>query len=695
MQTILRLLTIVAILAVSLTASAQKQYNVWYFGNTAGIDFNQSPPKLMLDGMATTSEGSSTVCDAITGKLLFYTNGMEVWDADHNRMPNGFGLNSNPSSTQAALIVHDPVDQNRYYIFTADIYPSTSGICYSIVDMTANGGKGDVIEKNTQLLSDAAEKLTALASIDEKSYWIIGRGMNSNRWYAWQLTTAGLNTIPVISRAGASIGGGASSAIGWLAMSPDGTKLAAANWGDGFYEFFDFNNATGVISNAISFSRGGSGVYGCAFSPDGTKVFFGENSEVAQYDISTWSTAAISSSRKAVGHSGSLTVSVRGGPDGNVYVRNNQFIDRITNPDSRNFIYEPAHFDLGAGNTGAIGLPNHPTLLTAGVGPRTLSASLTELDFGALNVCEEPDSTIILTNTGDAPLRIESASIDQNFEILNTDLPVTIMPGSSYTLRIISVANTNGTATVLTGTLTVVSNADAPLTPITISRGVIYPKKLRVEVVGPEQAAAGDTIEYTVRLVGQVPALTTALHFDLLHDNDLLSFIDVTGNNITINSTVGEAEQRQTISITPVIAGDLFIYRVKANVAAASSTELRAENIRIETPQSALAPECLATISDTSATFTISPGCGDDNFRALMRDEQNAIRISPNPARDVVRLELPSDVQSITLIDAMGREVLGSVAREELDVRSLPVGAYVLQIKTAVGLINASLVIRR
>src|SRR4051812_40298919 len=104
------------ILLLQLSITAQ-QANVWYSGLNAGMDFNGSGPVALTNGMVNTSEGCAAIADA-GGNLLFYTDGLTVYDRNHTIMPNGSGLAANASSNQAAVIVPFPASSTSYYIFT-------------------------------------------------------------------------------------------------------------------------------------------------------------------------------------------------------------------------------------------------------------------------------------------------------------------------------------------------------------------------------------------------------------------------------------------------------------------------------------------------------------------------------------------------------------------------------------------------
>ena len=88
---------------VSVTVFAQKESSIWYFGHGAGIDFNSGSPLALTNGQLNTKEGCASICTK-KGDLLFYTDGITVYDKQHNVMTNGTGLKGNNSSTQSAVV---------------------------------------------------------------------------------------------------------------------------------------------------------------------------------------------------------------------------------------------------------------------------------------------------------------------------------------------------------------------------------------------------------------------------------------------------------------------------------------------------------------------------------------------------------------------------------------------------------------
>ncbi len=140
----------------AISSYAQKQANIWYFGDNAGVNFNSGSPVALLNGQMSILEGCASIAD-YNGNLLFYTDGNKIWNRNHAVMQNGTGLMGDNSSTQSAVIVPHPSDQNIYYVFTVDACQNglANGIRYSKVDMTLASGMGAVVttEKNILLVT--------------------------------------------------------------------------------------------------------------------------------------------------------------------------------------------------------------------------------------------------------------------------------------------------------------------------------------------------------------------------------------------------------------------------------------------------------------------------------------------------------------------------------------------------------------
>lgn len=350
-------------------AVAQKEANVWYFGKNAGLSFSGAEIMPLKDGNLFSEEGSATICDA-QGNLLFYSNGMQVWDKSHQIMANGKELKGHESSTQAALILPKPGSAHLYYLFTTDFQGMNHGLQYHLIDISKNGGLGEVISKNNLIFAPVTEKLTAVRHRNGRDFWVLTHRWNSTAFYAYLITPAGITFTPVESRIGSMPTGDNGGTIGYLKASPAGDKLAMATWAPiNKLELFDFDNATGQVTNVLDLGKFDE-AYGVEFSPDGSKLYGGKNgiaggeARIFQFNLKAGSPDDIIHSGKQVAKSNSRKIgALQLGPDGRIYIARNEstFLGVIRNPNAAgpDCDYKDNGISLGSQRS-ELGLPNFP-----------------------------------------------------------------------------------------------------------------------------------------------------------------------------------------------------------------------------------------------------------------------------------------------------------------------------------------------
>lgn len=278
--------------------------NNWYFGENAALDFTCPPPVSIAGCQIGHSEGSSTMSD-MAGNLLFYSNGESVWDSNNNVMPNGTGLLGSISTVQGSIIVPNPASPSKYFVFTAGSSIEDQGVVgvrFSEVDMSLNGGNGDVLPatKNTFLFAPNEEKLTAVRNASRTGYWVTAQEKSTNKWYTYEVTAAGVNMTPVISITGPPAR--VDNSLG-AKFSPDGRWLASQNvCGSGATSnanltVYQFNNATGQITYA--WSDCGTAGFKLEFSGDGSKLY-AASSRIYQYDLAAGGGSGIGNDTTAV-----------------------------------------------------------------------------------------------------------------------------------------------------------------------------------------------------------------------------------------------------------------------------------------------------------------------------------------------------------------------------------------------------------
>ncbi|MEM6964975.1 MAG: gliding motility-associated C-terminal domain-containing protein, partial [Bacteroidota bacterium] len=361
-----KFLPVLFLLTIAISSvTAQNEANIWYFGHNAGLDFNGGDPVPLTDGVLNTDEGCASIADE-DGVLLFYTDGTFVWNKEHEQMPNGEGMLGHKSSTQSGVIVPKPGDPDVYYIFTVDFTANPGGIAYSEVDMTLDGGLGDVTTKNVQLITPACEKITAVQHANQQDIWVVGHAWESDQYLAWLVTPAGVNTSAVISSVGSYIGDSDFNTIGYLKASAEGNRIAAAHWYDiNQVEIFDFNNETGVLSNPIYLDGfTGNGCYGVEFAPSEPILYVSERTYggyLYQYDLSSNDQIAINNSKLEIAFFTGRWGALQLGPDGKMYVskRNSEYLGIINKPDilgaGCEYVDEGIYLD---GQLSWIGLPS-------------------------------------------------------------------------------------------------------------------------------------------------------------------------------------------------------------------------------------------------------------------------------------------------------------------------------------------------
>jgi hypothetical protein len=340
---------------------------LWLFGNGAGLDFSAGTPQPLAGSAMNTVEGSAVACDPATGRLLFYTDGERVWDANHRKMPNGRDLGGSQNSSQSALVVRRPGQDSLWYLFTTDFQGGDQGLRLSVVSMKRRGGLGDIIRKNELVFAPVTEKLTAVRHANGHDVWIIAHRWQSPQYLALLLTADGIQQPPVLSTAGTAHAGPGRQAIGYLRASPDGRHLAAALWKDANkFEVLDFDPANGQLFGRIALEPYPE-AYGVEFSADGSKLYGTSRDDVSgavvwQFDLRPGPGSDATQYYVVVGRSKSKKIgALLRAPDGKIYLARDgaKLLGVIANPDKPGAAcgFTDDGLPLGEGRS-RLGLPN-------------------------------------------------------------------------------------------------------------------------------------------------------------------------------------------------------------------------------------------------------------------------------------------------------------------------------------------------
>ncbi|MCF8373565.1 MAG: SprB repeat-containing protein [Bacteroidales bacterium] len=391
--------------------NAQNSPKLWYTGGGTLNWCNSQPngdPTLIYGGFG--GESLAMLSD-FNCSILCYTDGIVVWDANYNIMINcnmtspGGSLNGDPSSTQSALIIPKPGSTSIFYLFTTDANAYLDGLCYSRLDMSMNGGLGDIdaTEKNIQLITPCAEKLNAVRHSNGIDIWVVAHAWSSADFVAYLVTSAGVDTIPVVTTIGVdlSIGSGViyGNARGALKFSQAGDKVAVAIEGLDMYELYDFNRTTGLLSNYVPLTGSSfDDCYGIEFSNNGHYLYGSERwgNQIWQWDITLSTPAAIQASKTVIAtlspaNGGAMLL----GPDNKIYITRSgtHYIGRINYPTFQGTAcgYDDHALYCGPNSNVNEAMPNFAIL-----SPFTLSDINVSLSASGTNTCGG-DSLVSLT----------------------------------------------------------------------------------------------------------------------------------------------------------------------------------------------------------------------------------------------------------------------------------------------------------
>jgi outer membrane protein OmpA-like peptidoglycan-associated protein len=343
---------------------SQLESSKWTFGHGAALDFSKGSPQVICGTKIFTSEGCASISDS-KGNLLFYTDGITIWDRRSKPMPHASGLKGHLSSTQSAVIVPAPGKSELYYVFTLDSEANKGGFCYSLVDMTQNNGWGDVVEKNHQIKELCTERIVAVRHANGKDIWVIIHEYNSDAFVAYLLTDNGLAERAVVSNIGFEYKKSIFSTIGYMKISSDKKMIAVAINGERMLQLFRFNAETGILSGCITLKMfGGNTPYGVEFSPDNKLLYVStvKTGEIFQLDVEHFNEEDIQKSMMLIGQSknkrnlGALQLAA----DGRIYVAEYQskYISAINFPDIRGVGCEFTSFSVPLGEgMSMFGLP--------------------------------------------------------------------------------------------------------------------------------------------------------------------------------------------------------------------------------------------------------------------------------------------------------------------------------------------------
>jgi gliding motility-associated-like protein len=314
------------------------------------VDFTTGIPTVTLPmpGYGTTAsidyEDVNIMTD-VNNNLLFtscvYGNdSIEVRDSNWAVMPNGNGLLGNSSCLQSGL-VRIPCSTNKYFFIHTTANPNN--LYYSVVDMSLNGGLGDVVQKNTFVATNIGEGKTISHQLPTGCRWLLTpRYVNDTTFEVVRFLINDIGIGPPVAIATVNL-----SAIPFLLameveLSPDNSKLSMStlrsNPSDPDIIIWDFDLLSGTLSNRVDWSVSTDPILGTEWSPDNTKVYFCGNisTNFSDFGRINLTTATVDIIDAAMGR---YIMDIEKAGNGKIYIApnyNQNYLAEVANPNDNN-----------------------------------------------------------------------------------------------------------------------------------------------------------------------------------------------------------------------------------------------------------------------------------------------------------------------------------------------------------------------
>lgn len=457
--------------------ATDQRANIWYFGQNAGIDFNEQPP-VPITGPLNTPEGCSVISDR-NGEVIFSTDGVRVYDKNDVQITTTLvggvptpiitppGIGGEQGSTQSALIFPVQGDETIYYIFTTQQVHGSNmyELRYSLFDLKLNGGNGGLVEYNKLLFSRSTERITG------NGQWLIAHEYGNNSFRAYEVTLDGIGN-PVISSVGSDhLVTEELNGQGYMELGGQNLLAVALSTSptSNFIEVFDFVDSTGMVTNfrSLNLNTTVGQVYGVEIS--GNKILAtikaSPNSFLREAYIDFQNNPVLIPPGAASGPFAGELGAIQTGPDGDVYVAVNGNsslgVISVTGDTTLLSNFNLNGFALAGGTQSRLGLPNF--VQSINVGTPEPSMNITNLCGGSPTIFEGVGTDqidVFLWTFGDG-FTADSANVEHTYPIP----PPGTTQSYNVTLRI---TNRCGLNALLSQTITI---SGPPPTPTFVPPG--------------------------------------------------------------------------------------------------------------------------------------------------------------------------------------------------------------------------------
>jgi hypothetical protein len=255
------------------------------------------------------------------GNYLFSTDGRQIISWDGTQLQGGDSLagtrfwyrfvdslqqTSNTFCSGRVVCLPMPGNPQRYLLLEQEIgamyYPLyfvhgyfNLGLLYHVIDMSANGGHGAVVQKNQGLYSPPGDTLEpgglcATRHANGRDWWILQHGRQNNCYYRYLLDPSGIHYLG--KQCTGQLLASFQSAGGLQpCFSPSGEYYFRPGGLNNDVSLFEFDRCTGLLGNELHWYprlvQPPSWNYpvGCAFSASGKRLYVAMYRELNQYSM--------------------------------------------------------------------------------------------------------------------------------------------------------------------------------------------------------------------------------------------------------------------------------------------------------------------------------------------------------------------------------------------------------------------------
>jgi gliding motility-associated-like protein len=230
---------------------------------------------------------STSLSDA-SGNLLLAFNGNKIIDRNLNVMPAMTNVDLFVGDSK--MLIQPVPNSTRYYVFYAkrngvpNFVNSSWTLKYALVDLSLNGGNGDVVSYDQVVDTLCSPAFTLVQGDDPSKAWLVTHRWATDSFFVYPVTNAGLSNTPVKSRAGTSTAT-EEYIFRDFKTSYNGKMFAGIAYRDysiffsntwWIVEVFNFNATTGAVTGKVRTPRQSSYFYNyfsLEFSPDNRLLY--------------------------------------------------------------------------------------------------------------------------------------------------------------------------------------------------------------------------------------------------------------------------------------------------------------------------------------------------------------------------------------------------------------------------------------